>query len=255
MPTTSVDDLSAQVARALAETWRTAWGEYGADFASTPSVRDAARNRALELLELAGRVWGLERSPDIVDLALAASMLRELADGFALMSNEWAPRDLSRLPFPVRDWLNIAFSALELDKWCEKYEQTLELDQLVSEVTWGPLPLSDLPQDLLAPTRVALNAYRSLLTRLATDYEARGVLEHRDELRAEACSTLAEARRDVFALRVAGADQSEVSIASVRVMLAESTFLVAGAADVASLAHLPIIRSDLLSELSHAIAP
>jgi hypothetical protein len=241
------DDLDQQVADALARAWVECWSIYSRDFLHDASVRADAFGRACELYAIANRVWSRDATGDM-RVAFAAVMVREIGDGYALMCGEWAEDDLLVLPFPRPRWMNDHMVEFEMAEWCELHGRHLELEPR-SSAGWDATPAFVTRDEVASSAAAALRRYRRLMGTLGTVPGRAGFLDRRDDVRAAACREIADARRQLLQVRIAGGFGDIATAIGVRIMLAESVFVLTSAQSDAEIAAAPVVTETVVSDV------
>lgn len=233
----SVEDEA--IAAALAETWAECWDDFERGGGDDPAAR------AVSVYALTTRALN-DQPQDASPRRSAVMAVRELADGYALVSHEWSETDLGALdwpqwpgvPLPTRAQVEWRFRETGIVEWCERLGRRLELavpfdevEQVATQVLAAAEAHDDRRADGIVRTLgESLAAYRGMRLGLVDASVRAGVLERRESLRHDACRHLALTRKwAAWVLERMGFQATLVM--TVLWLLSQSTFVAAAAAD------------------------
>jgi tetratricopeptide (TPR) repeat protein len=110
------------------------WSWFEAAGQTLPSA--AMAERAVELYRLCEPWAGPEHDASSIAIHAAAAIVRDVADGYALLAGEWAPADRAKLPLPKRAESQRAEFLLELgiDKWAAEHGHPLTVSEARGDI-------------------------------------------------------------------------------------------------------------------------
>jgi tetratricopeptide (TPR) repeat protein len=104
------------------------WFEFLAGVADDDATRARMGARAVELFELASPWLDATGDDQAIEPSVAAALLRDIANGHAVMSRWWPPENRAQLPLPLRALAEHAIHGFGLEDWAAELGHPLALD-------------------------------------------------------------------------------------------------------------------------------
>jgi tetratricopeptide (TPR) repeat protein len=171
------------------------------------------------------------RSEDWSERAFAAStLLRNVADGYALLSRGWLTKDLAELSLPRRSDAELGIHLLGLDEWAAELGHPISLrdsaDDAEESLRQRRDATSDAGEDAVERMPPFLESVRQheLFSALCTSSKSDGVLPN-DEVRAFAAWRISEARKWVGWM--AARDPEGAGVAAAMLLMEQGCFAAA----------------------------
>ncbi len=199
------------------------WFEF-ATSTTDPASLKTMQETALVLYERTGTWMQLTGGDQEAPVSVAVMLIRQIADGYALLAHPWTADQKARLNLPLRIGVEWAMREAHLDDWATEHGHRLDLpdsQELAEELMEQHVEREQTGPDLVTPFMISVRRYQMLLA--LCDSPAGQVALRTPQIRSLTEQQLEPAR--AFAGYIGSHDQDAAGIGVLCLLIAEAYFV------------------------------